>query len=116
MPDAPLPPVVVVSNRGPVSFRLEDGRPRATVAGGGLAGTLGPLLTGSDATWVAAAMSPADRLAAEAGTFSTEGLRMVPVVADPDVYAQAYDVVANATLWFCHHHLFDLARRPRLDR
>jgi trehalose 6-phosphate synthase len=116
MPDPLLPPVVVVSNRGPVSFRLDDGRPQATVAGGGLAGTLGPLLTGSGATWVAAAMGPADRLAAEAGTFSTEGLRMVPVVADPDVYAQAYDVVANATLWFCHHHLFDLARRPRLDR
>ena len=28
----------------------------------------------------------------------------------------AYDVVSNATLWFCHHHLFDLARRPRFDR
>jgi trehalose 6-phosphate synthase len=24
--------------------------------------------------------------------------------------------VANATLWFCHHHLFDLPRRPRIDR
>ena len=28
----------------------------------------------------------------------------------------AYDVVSNATLWFCHHHLFDLPRRPRFDR
>ena len=27
----------------------------------------------------------------------------------------AYDVVSNATLWFVHHHLFDLARRPRFD-
>jgi trehalose 6-phosphate synthase len=24
-------------------------------------------------------------------------------------------VVSNATLWFCHHHLFDAARRPRTD-
>jgi trehalose 6-phosphate synthase len=110
-------PVVVVSNRGPVSFRLDgDGRPVASAAGGGLAGTLGPLLKGTDTTWVAAAMSPADRLAAEQGAFTAEGLRVVSVVADPAVYAQAYDVVANATLWFCHHHLFDLARRPRLDR
>ena len=28
----------------------------------------------------------------------------------------AYNVVSNATLWFCHHHLFDAARRPRSDR
>ena len=28
----------------------------------------------------------------------------------------AYDVVCNATLWFCLHGLFDLARRPRIDR
>ena len=27
----------------------------------------------------------------------------------------AYNVVSNATLWFCHHHLFDAARRPRAD-
>ena len=28
----------------------------------------------------------------------------------------AYDVVCNAMLWFVHHGLFDLARRPRFDR
>jgi len=27
-----------------------------------------------------------------------------------------YDVVANAPLWFMHHNLFDLPRRPRIDR
>ncbi len=27
----------------------------------------------------------------------------------------AYEVISNGTLWFCHHHLFDLARRPRFD-
>ncbi len=117
MPVPNASPVVVVSNRGPVSFRLDGGgRPVPSVAGGGLAGTLGPLLAGTETTWVAAAMSPADRLAAEQGPQTVDGLRVVPVVADPAIYAQAYDVVANATLWFCHHHLFDLARRPRLDR
>ena len=34
---------------------------------------------------------------------------------DPSVYDLAYDVVSNATLWFVHHHLFELARRPRFD-
>jgi trehalose 6-phosphate synthase len=28
----------------------------------------------------------------------------------------AYNVISNATLWYCHHHLWDLARRPKLDR
>jgi trehalose 6-phosphate synthase len=117
VPGSNASPVVVVSNRGPVSFRLDGGgRPVASAAGGGLAGTLGPLLAGTETTWVAAAMSPADRLAAEQGAQTVAGLRVVSVVAEPAIYAQAYDVVANATLWFCHHHLFDLARRPRLDR
>ena len=47
---------------------------------------------------------------------TSEGLDLVPVVVDDDTYRQAYDVVANTTLWYCHHHLFDLPRRPRFDR
>ncbi|HZU80217.1 MAG TPA: trehalose-6-phosphate synthase, partial [Acidimicrobiales bacterium] len=37
------------------------------------------------------------------------------VQPDADTYRMAYDVVSNSTLWFVHHHLFDLARRPRID-
>ena len=45
-----------------------------------------------------------------------DGLDLVPVVVDDETYRQAYDVVANTTLWYCHHHLFDLPHRPRFDR
>ena len=45
-----------------------------------------------------------------------DGLRIELVEPEPDVYNMAYNVVSNATLWFCHHHLFDAARRPRADR
>lgn len=108
---------MVVSNRGPLSFRTgEDGVPVRAGSGGGLAATLHPLLAGSGATWVAAAMSDADRQAAAQGLMAEEGLRIVTVEPDAAVYRMAYDVVANATLWFCHHHLFDLPRRPRIDR
>src|SRR5581483_3456667 len=31
-------------------------------------------------------------------------------------YSAYYDVVANQTLWFCLHGLWDLPRRPRFDR
>ena len=112
-----MPDLVIVSNRGPVSFRLDDqGRLQRTEAGGGLAGTLGPLLAGSGATWVAASMNEADRQATEAGLMGDEGLHLVTLAPDAEVYRMAYDVISNATLWFCHHHLFDLSRRPRLDR
>jgi trehalose 6-phosphate synthase len=109
--------VVVVSNRGPLSFRAgEDGEPVPAGTGGGLAATLHPLLRGSGATWVAAAMSEADRRAASLGLMRDEGLRIVTVEPDVAVYDMAYNVVSNATLWFCHHHLWDLPRRPRFDR
>jgi trehalose 6-phosphate synthase len=106
--------LVIASNRGPLSFKVDGGgRPVAADVAGGLAGALLPLLEGSGATWVACAMSDADRLAADAGLMSGPGLDLVMVRPDPVTYRMAYDVVSNSTLWFCHHHLFDLARRPR---
>ena len=106
--------LVIASNRGPLSFTLDSaGAPVAAGPAGGLAGALHPLLEGSGATWVACAMSDADRLAADAALMSQPGLELVTVRPDPDAYRMAYDVVSNSTLWFCHHHLFDLVRRPR---
>jgi trehalose 6-phosphate synthase len=113
--DRSLADLVLVSNRGPLAFRLEDGRPVPVASGGGLAGSLHPLVEGTGATWVASSMSEADRLAAAQGLMSADGLRIELVEPEPDVYNLAYNVVSNATLWFCHHHLFDSARRPRTD-
>ena len=76
-----------------------------------------PLLAGTDATWVSVTMGAADRAAVEAGRMvDDQGLTLLPVSIDDDTYRPAYDVVANTTLWYCHHHLFDLPRRPRFDR
>lgn len=108
--------VVLVSNRGPLAFRIEGDELVPTDSGGGLAGALLPLVAGTGATWVAGALSAGDRRAAEEGRMRLDGLNLVTVDMDPQAYRMAYDVVANATLWFCHHHLFDLPRRPRLDR
>jgi trehalose 6-phosphate synthase len=73
-------------------------------------------MTGSGATWVASAMGEADRAAVAAGLMYDDGLRIELVEPEPDIYNMAYNVVSNAMLWFCHHHLFDAARRPRVDR
>jgi len=113
--DGSLADTVLVSNRGPLAFHLEEGRPVAGATAGGLAGSLRPMVAGTGATWVACALGAADRLAAESGMMHEDGLRIELLDPDPDVYRMAYDVVANATLWFCHHHLFDAPRRPRSD-
>ncbi|MDQ1360267.1 MAG: trehalose 6-phosphate synthase [Acidimicrobiaceae bacterium] len=115
-PNGSFDDVVVVSNRGPLSFRQDpDGQLIRSQAAGGLAGSLYPIMAGTGATWVACALSDADRLASAQGLMVEDGLRIELLDLAPDVYRMAYDVVSNATLWFCHHHLFDAARRPRSD-
>jgi trehalose 6-phosphate synthase len=109
--------VVVVSNRGPFSFAHDaDGELVAHRGAGGVVSSLGPLIRDTGASWMAAAISDADREAAAAGTIETEGIRFRSLAVDPDAYRMAYDVVSNGTLWFLHHGLFDLARRPRFER
>jgi trehalose 6-phosphate synthase len=114
--------LVVASNRGPFALEeLPDGSFEAKRGGGGLAPSLAAALEGREASvWVASALTEADRRAVSAGEASVDtgeaGLRLQLVDVGADVMASAYDVVANATLWFCFHGLFDAARRPVFDR
>lgn len=109
-------PVVLVSNRGPVTFTRADGRLTAKRGAGGLVSGLAPLVVGTDTTWIAAAMTDGDREAASGGTVEAEGFRVRLLGLDPADYRMAYDVVCNETLWFLYHNLFDLARLPRFDQ
>jgi len=111
--------VIVVSHRGPATFaRSEDGSFRARRGSGGLAGTLGRLLSGGtdeSVGWVAAAMTDDDRAAAAEGATALPDIGIELLALDPRQHRLHYDVVSNATLWFLHHGLFDLPRRPRFD-
>lgn len=110
------PPVVVVSNRGPVSFTTADnGTLVARRGSGGLVSGLAPVVAGTDTVWLAAALTDADRVAAKSGVIDTDGLRVRTVAVDPTRFATSYDVVCNSALWFIHHGLYDLARRPVHD-
>ena len=82
---------------------------------GGLVSSLGPLIRNSKAMWLAAAITDEDREAASAGVIEAEGFRIRSLAVDLHAYRMFYDVVSNSTLWFLHHDLYDLARRPRLD-
>jgi trehalose 6-phosphate synthase len=114
----PERPVVIVSNRGPLSFRRdEDGGLTARRGAGGLVSGLAPLIAGTDTVWLAAPMSDADREAAARDQLvEADGLRVRLLSIDAAEYRMSYDVICNATLWFCLHGLYDLPRRPRIDR
>lgn len=109
-------PIVIVSNRGPVRFDVtEDGTLTSRRGAGGLVSGIAPLVGGTGAMWLAAAMSDGDRLAAQQGVVDADGLRVQLVELDPEQYRLAYDEVSNSVLWFAHHGLWDLVREPVFD-
>ncbi len=110
--------MIVVSHRGPVSFRREpDGQFTQRRGAGGVVSALAPLLTDRpDAHWIAAAIGDDDRAAVAAGAISTPGLNVQLLALDPEVHRLHYDVMSNRILWFCLHGLFDLSREPNFDR
>ena len=105
-------PVIIVSNRGPVSYRVDQGELVGMRGAGGLVSGLAPLLESGRASWIAAALSPADRSAVAAGTATPDGLAVRLLSLDPVDQGLAYDLISNQTLWFVHHGLFDLTRSP----
>jgi trehalose 6-phosphate synthase len=78
-----------------------------------------PLVTGTDTTWLATALSDADRAAAEGAderhVLEAQDLRVRLVPIDRADQQASGNVICNATLWYVHHHLFDQPRRPRFD-
>jgi trehalose 6-phosphate synthase len=113
--------LVVAANRGPFALSEQpDGTIVAAPAGGGLAPSLASAIahSGEQALWVAAAMSDVERKSARTGAVSTghAGLSLHLVDLDEATYRAAYEVIANSTLWFCFHGLFDRSRRPLFDR
>ncbi|HTU77017.1 MAG TPA: trehalose-6-phosphate synthase [Trebonia sp.] len=129
-------PVLVASNRGPVSFSIgDDGALTARRGGGGMVSGLSSALaasatggyearggysTGGTALWVCAAMSDADRAAARHGVVAAgESPGDVPVLMldiRPATFEAAYNSIANSVLWFVHHMLFDTPNQPHFGR
>ena len=114
--------VLVASNRGPVSYQFgADGSLIPSRGGGGMiAGVtdgLAALGPGASATWICAALSDADRAVARAGDISDgNGIPVRMLDIPPDIFDRAYNRVANSTLWFLLHQLFDTPNQPRFGR
>jgi trehalose 6-phosphate synthase len=116
--------LIVVSNRGPVSYvRTDDGERAARRGGGGLVTALRSLVSHHDVTWIASAMTAEDRaVTEESGGDAFEEVardgspyRLRLLVHDERAYDLYYNVLANPTLWFVQHYLWNFARTPDAD-
>jgi trehalose 6-phosphate synthase len=82
------------------------------------------LVANHDVVCIASAMTPEDRLVAlESGGGTVDEVtrdgspyRLRLVAHDERAYDWFYNVVANPTLWFLQHYLWDLANRPDVDQ
>src|SRR3954447_6079302 len=114
-------PLVLVSNRGPVTFQDDGSVKRGT---GGLVTALTGLASHRDAVWIASTMTERDaEVAEEHGGRAVEGetpeggrfsLRLV--ASDPEAYDRFYNIFANPMLWFIQHYLWDLSNAPDIRR
>ena len=111
--------VLVASNRGPVSFiPSANGGLTMRRGGGGLVSGLSQLGDDDPPLWICAALTDGDRGAARAapgGRLDLAGhptgpLRMLDI--PPATFHRAYNDVANSTLWFVHHLLYDTPNTP----
>ncbi|HSZ70511.1 MAG TPA: trehalose-6-phosphate synthase [Solirubrobacteraceae bacterium] len=114
-------PLVLVSNRGPVTFGPGGEVQRGS---GGLVTALTGLASHREAVWIASAMSEQDvEVSREHGgrAFPVRspagGEYEVRLVAsDPEAYDRFYNVFANPMLWFIQHYLWDLSNAPDIRR
>ncbi|MFG1755206.1 alpha,alpha-trehalose-phosphate synthase (UDP-forming) [Streptosporangium sandarakinum] len=115
-------PILLASNRGPVSFTLsDDGSLTMRRGGGGLVSGLSEVSRDFDLLWICAALSDGDRGAVRLAPggrldhagFDTGAVRMLDI--PPATFHRAYNTVANSTLWFVHHLLYDTPNRPQFD-
>ena len=109
-------PLLLASNRGPLTHAEDDaGALVGRRGGGGLVSAVAGASVAGHAMWVCAALSDADRRAARAAAdgLVAPGVRMLDI--DPVTFDRAYNAVANSTLWFVSHLLYDTAESPVFD-
>ncbi|MBV8217109.1 MAG: trehalose-6-phosphate synthase [Solirubrobacterales bacterium] len=121
MASSPDHPLVLVSNRGPVTFGPDGEIRRGT---GGLVTALIGLASHRDVTWIASAMTEEDAAVAERNArkpFTVQApdggeYRVKLVASDPEAYDRFYNIISNPMLWFIQHYLWDLSNAPDIRR
>src|SRR3954451_14955957 len=114
-------PLVLVSNRGPVTFQEDGSVKRGT---GGLVTALTGLASHRDAVWIASALTDGDAEKAKEERNKPFTVRSPAggeyqvrlVASDPEAYDRFYNIFANPMLWFIQHYLWDLSNAPDVRR
>ncbi|MFC1406018.1 MULTISPECIES: trehalose-6-phosphate synthase [Streptacidiphilus] len=103
--------VLLASNRGPISFTVEDdGTLTPRRGGGGLVSGLSAIGDEIESVWVCAALTEGDRAATRQGKLGDPSVRMLDI--DAGTFARAYNGIANSTLWFVHHLIYNTPTTP----
>ncbi len=114
-------PLVLVSNRGPVTFQPGGEVKRGT---GGLVTALTGLASHREVTWIASAMTDEDIEVAERHDGRPFPVRAPDggeynvklVASEAEAYDRFYNIIANPMLWFIQHYLWDLSNAPDIRR
>ncbi len=114
-------PLVLVSNRGPVTFQPGGEIKRGT---GGLVTALTGLASHREVTWIASAMTEEDIEFAERHDGRPFPVRAPDggeynvklVASEAEAYDRFYNIIANPMLWFIQHYLWDLSNAPDVRR
>ena len=101
--------LIVVANRLPVDFSVDDGELSWTRSPGGLVTALHPMMQAADGAWIG--WSGAPDLAHD--PFDADGIRLVPVTLSAEEIALYYEGFANDTLWPLYH---DVITAPAYHR
>jgi trehalose 6-phosphate synthase len=119
-------PLIIASNRGPVTFsRQADGSFDARKGSGGVVTAVTAIAREHKPIWIAAAMTEGDRQRAAQAQDDGEALiefgnpcefRLRFVVPEPEAYHQYYNVISNPLLWFLQHYLWDTPRTPDITK
>jgi trehalose 6-phosphate synthase len=110
--------VLIVSNRGPFSFSVRDGKPEAVRGAGGLVTAISAVARQHDILWISCALGKGDiewlRLMDD-GVHDIGDMRVRLVQPETEQYHAYYNVISNPLLWFVQHQLYDTPRLPIID-
>lgn len=123
--------LVIVSNRGPITFRRRGEAWTTARGSGGLVTALAELGRHAPVTWVSAAMGRDDREAAHAlagghrertrveaaiaEQLPGQDLRLMLAEVPERAWQAHYARIANPFLWFLQHQIYRLAYEPVVD-
>ncbi|MFN8530366.1 MAG: trehalose-6-phosphate synthase [Anaerolineae bacterium] len=110
--------VILVSNRGPFSFSMREGKPHAERGAGGLVTAISAVARTQPILWISCALNKNDRewLAAVGdGVQTQEDMQIRLINPEAAHYHAYYNIISNPLLWFVQHQLHDTPRSPIID-